>query len=399
MHKVQHAYKTLIPCLGSGRHWTQQIFNAHLSIDYIRYWLRYSFTNMMLHQVTSTKLLLSTFLLIFSPTSARVTTTISPTTNWGTWEGWGVSLAWWAAQFGQEDTLADIFFTIDWIVFNSVSIPGLDLNIVRYNAGASSWNTYDGSSMVVSPDILTSRQVDGYWLNWASTDPTSSSWNWTIDANQRAMLIKAQSRGVNHAELFSNLPMWWMCINHNPSGNNDGADNNLQSWNYDSHAIYLASIALEAKNSWGVTFTSVEAFNEPVSDWWVGTTSDQEGCHFDEATQGTVVIYLRDELTNRGLNGIIVSASDENTYDLALSTWTSFNSTAKARVGRVNTHGYEYGSGNRAGLYTLVSKSGISIWNSEYGEDDATGSELVSNLMLDLNNLHPTAWVYWQALD
>jgi len=148
-----------------------------------------------------------------------------------------------------------------------------------------------------------------------------------------------------------------------------------------------------------VTFTSVEAFNEPVSDWWVGTTGDQEGCHFDEATQATIVIYLREELTSRGLTGIIVSASDENTYDLALSTWTSFNSTAKASVGRVNTHGYEYESGNRAGLYTLVSESGVSIWNSEYGEDDATGSELVSNLMLDLNNLHPTAWVYWQALD
>jgi len=203
----------------------------------------------MLHQVTSTGRLLTTFLLALSPTRAQVTTTISPTTNWGIWEGWGVSLAWCAAKFGQEDTLADIFFATDWTVFNYTSIPGLDFNIVRYNAGASSWNTYDGSSMVVSPDILTSRQVDGYWLNWASTDPPSSSWNWTVDANQRAMLTKAQSRGVNHADLFSNSPMWWMCLNHNPSRNNDGADNNLQSWNYVSHAIYLAAIALEAKNS------------------------------------------------------------------------------------------------------------------------------------------------------
>lgn len=149
-----------------------------------------------------------------------------------------------------------------------------------------------------------------------------------------------------------------------------------------------------------MTFTSVEAFNEPIASWWVGTTGTQEGCHFDESTQATLVIYLRDELTTRGLSGIMVSASDENTYDEALTTWNSFNSTAKASVGRVNTHGYQYQSGNRAGLYTAaVTVSGKGLWNSEYGEGDATGYDLVSYLMLDLIYLHPTGWVYWQALD
>jgi galactan endo-1,6-beta-galactosidase len=28
------------------------------------------------------------------------TTTIDPTSNWGTWEGWGTSLAWWAKEYG-----------------------------------------------------------------------------------------------------------------------------------------------------------------------------------------------------------------------------------------------------------------------------------------------------------
>jgi len=39
------------------------------------------------------------------------------------------------------------------------------------------------------------------------------------------------------------------------------------------------------------------------------------------------------------------------------------------------------------------------LWNSEYGESDATGQELVINLILDFIWLHPSAWVYWQALD
>jgi galactan endo-1,6-beta-galactosidase len=79
----------------------------------------------------------------------------------------------------------------------------------------------------------------GYWINWFSDDPGSSSWNWSADANQRAMLLKAKARGANLLELFSDSPVWWMCYNHNPSGADDGADDNLQSWNYD-HARYLS---------------------------------------------------------------------------------------------------------------------------------------------------------------
>jgi len=39
------------------------------------------------------------------------------------------------------------------------------------------------------------------------------------------------------------------------------------------------------------------------------------------------------------------------------------------------------------------------VWNSEYGDEDATGLSLAKNLNLDFHRLHPTAWVYWQALD
>ncbi|RDW59142.1 hypothetical protein BP5796_12066 [Coleophoma crateriformis] len=350
----------------------------------------------MQHQVRLAGLVLS---LLLSPAAADETTTVSPVAEWGTWEGWGVSLAWWAAKFGQQDDLADIFFTTDYTTFNGASIPGLGFNVVRYNAGACSSNTApDGSTMVVSPDMISTRQVEGYWLDWDSSDPTSSSWNWTADANQRAMMTKAQSRGANYFELFSNSPMWWMCTNHNPSGNNAGGNNNLQAWNYQQHAMYLASVALEAANSWGVTFTSVEPFNEPI-DSWRGLTGTQEGCHFDHDTQDTVVTYLRTELDSRGLTGVMVSASDENTYDKATTTWNSFSSTAQASVGRVNVHGYQYQDGDRYALYTAVQASGLSVWNSEYGESDATGEQLVSNIILDLIWLHNTAWVYWQALD
>jgi len=109
---------------------------------------------------------------------ANITTTIDPKSNWGTWEGWGTSLAWWAKEFGNRDNLADAFFTLHQTQVNSQSLPGLGFNIARYNAGACSSKTVNGQRMVVSPNIKASRQVDGYWVDSASTDPTSTSWDW-----------------------------------------------------------------------------------------------------------------------------------------------------------------------------------------------------------------------------
>ncbi|KAJ7164891.1 endo-beta-1,6-galactanase [Mycena filopes] len=338
--------------------------------------------------------------LLARPAIADETTTINASSNFGTWEGWGTSLAWWAKAFGTQTALADIFFTRNTVSFNGHVLPGLGLNIIRYNAGASSTNKDpDGDTMVVSPNIQASRQIDTYWPDWTSTDPTSSSWTWTVDANQRSMMTLAIQRGANLVELFSNSPVWWQLYNLNPSGSQSGSTDNLESWNYDQHAIYLANIAAFAKAHWNVTFTSVEAFNEPSATYWVGPTGTQEGCHFDVSTMSTVIGFLRSELNSRGLTSTIVSSSDEETYDLAVSTLAGLTSTAKSQIGRVNVHGYQYGGGRRDTLYSNTLAAGKKLWNSEYGESDGTGAQLVSNLMLDFVWLHPTAWVYWQVLD
>ncbi|KAH6610888.1 hypothetical protein Trco_000908 [Trichoderma cornu-damae] len=326
---------------------------------------------------------------------ADTTLSLDPKSNWGTWEGWGVSLAWWAKAFGNRDDLADVFFTRNNQVINGQNLPGLGFNIVRYNAGASSFNTYNGASMVVSSDMKPSRQIEGYWLDWASSDPSSSSWNWTVDSNQRAMLQKAKARGANIFELFSNSPMWWMCYNHNPSGN--GLLENLQSWNYQNHTVYLATIAQYAKQNWGIDFQSVEAFNEPFSPWGL-VSGTQEGCHFGVSTMATVINYLHGELARRGLSSFI-AASDENSYDVAVLDWVGIGSSAQNLVTRINVHGYQGSGGRRDALYTLANQAGKRLWNSEYGDDDASGKSMYSNMVLDFTWLHPTAWVYWQAID
>src|SRR5690349_3887741 len=110
--------------------------------------------------------------------AADYTTTINAQSNQGTWDGWGTSLAWWAAKFGGRTDLADIFFTLKTQSFLGQTLPGLGFTIARYNPGACSWNSYNGASMAVSSKMISSRQIEGYWIDWGSEDPSSSSWNW-----------------------------------------------------------------------------------------------------------------------------------------------------------------------------------------------------------------------------
>jgi galactan endo-1,6-beta-galactosidase len=328
---------------------------------------------------------------------ADATIAVNPSTSYGTWEGWGTSLAWWANVFGSRNDFADLFFTTDSVTYNGTALPGLGLTIARYNLGACSWNTVDGQAMVESPNIPRFKQIEGFWQDWNNEDPTSSAWDWTADANQRAMLQKAVQRGAT-TELFANSPMWWMCLNHNPSGAANGG-NNLQSWNYRQHASHLAATALYARNNWGVNFATVDPFNEPASSWWTATGT-QEGCHMDPAVQAAVLPYMRSELDKRGLTGIRVAASDETNYDTARSTWASFGSSTKALVSQVNVHGYQGSGGRRDLLYTdVVTTSGKKLWNSETGDGDGTGYTMAFNLLYDFRWLHPTAWCYWQVMD
>ncbi|QPH02473.1 Endo-beta-1 6-galactanase [Epichloe festucae Fl1] len=323
---------------------------------------------------------------------ADIVITIDPSSKWGTWEGWGTSLAWWAKAFGDRDDLASAFFSTQWQMFQGNDLPGLGFNIARYNAGASSHKSHNG--MAVSPNIKPSRQIEGFWQDGASPDPSSSSWDWSVDTKQRMMLHKAKKRGAYIFELFSNSPMWWMCGNHNPSGN--GLEDNLPSKNYKQHAIYMATVDQHARQNWGIEFQSVEPFNEPSSSW--GADGTQEGCHFEVGAMDQVTALLKAELSKRGSRSFI-AASDETSYDAAISTWGKMQSATKAAINRINVHGYQGGGGRRDTLYSLAKQYNKALWNSEYGDEEGTGRRMAMNLLMDFFSLHPTAWSYWQAVD
>lgn len=65
--------------------------------------------------------------------------------------------------------------------------------------------------------------------------------------------------------------------NHATAGSDKKNKDNLQSWNHEQFAIYLATVVQQAKAQWGISFQYIEAFNEPSANWWTyhGTQDSQ----------------------------------------------------------------------------------------------------------------------------
>lgn len=318
-------------------------------------------------------------------------------------DGWGCSLAWWSNQFGtsaQADTLADICFSSKSVSWQDVILPGLNLNIVRYNVGGGGGGAQiDTSKEQVSPNMPAFKNMIGFWRNWFNADPASDSWNWNADPQQRSMLGRAKARGVNLFEFFSDSPSWWMCYNHSTAGSDNGGDN-LQSWNYDQFARYMATVVKYARDNWNIAVNYVEPFNEPSANWWK-YPSTQEGCHFEVSTQKTVLNSLRSELDSRALQSVGLSSSDENDMDTAYNTWTALDADTQNKVTKVNVHGYAgldpYRGTGRQRLRAAAGNR--KLWMSEYGDNDGSGITMADTILRDMNELRPDAWVYWQPYD
>ena len=327
-----------------------------------------------------------------SPTTTVAS--IHPSRDLGRWEGWGCSLAWWARAVGgtgNADDYSDLIYTT-----RSVGrYPGLGLNIVRYNLGGGGVNQPQENK---GPKLQWQMDIRGYWVGPNSTKP--ANWDWSADLNQRSILLKARDRGANVFELFSDSPMWWMNYNHSTAGSDTGGDC-LMPANRDRFATYLATVARYAADHWGIHFGSVEAFNEPSANWWK-YANRQEGCHFDISAQQMIVQKLRSELDRLGLNDVAVAAADENDVDMALNTWKAYDASTREVIGKVNVHGYykgtePYRGANRAALRRAVGSK--RLWQSEYGEQDASGYTMADSIIRDIRDLGPSAWVYWQPVE
>ena len=189
--------------------------------------------------------------------------------------------------------------------------------------------------------------------------------------------------------------------NHSTAGSDTG-DDCLDPAYYDQFSEYLVVVAKHACEQWAINFESIEPLNEPSADWWKFPIA-QEGCHFDLATQQTIIPKLRRALDAAGLRKVLISASDENSVDVALDTWHKFDSSTHSLVGALNVHGYFSGTNPYRGpnmpLLHDAAAGSKRLWMSEYGDGDASGLTMAQSIVQDIKGLRPTAWIYWQPVE
>ena len=316
------------------------------------------------------------------PAAAQYTATVDVGTRYQTFEGWGTSLAWWANVVGgypsayRDDYMSKFFDPVN----------GLGLNIVRYNIGGGENPAY----LPPNNAYLQYRaRVPGFL-----SSPTAS-YDWTQDANQRLVLQQAIQQGVTISEAFSNSPPYWMTNSGSVSGASGGG-NNLNTSYVSAFADYLTTVVQHYHDAWGITFRTLEAFNEPASGYW-HFGGNQEGCGFDPSYENYVAKAVGASLANKSMGYTTLSASDETSIDQAITTLATMDSTSLAYMSQINTH--TYSGSKRAELASAVAATGKRLSMSEIGNGDGTGLSTAAGILLDLNVMRAKSWVYWQAVD
>jgi O-glycosyl hydrolase len=223
----------------------------------------------------------------------------------------------------------------------------------------------------------------------------TGAYDWTADANQRWVLQKAKSLGADKFEAFSNSPPYWMTVSGSVTGAVGGGDN-LKPESVPAFTDYLTTVVQKFRDQWGIDFESLAPLNEPAANWWT-FGGRQEGCHVSPGErQSALILATGQALTAKGL-ATRVSGLEESINDWTVSSWDALSEAAKAQVMRMNTHCYG-GSSQRSVLHRAA-RSSKRLWMSEYGDGDPTGLTMARQIVRDLRQMMPTAWVYWQAID
>jgi O-glycosyl hydrolase len=340
-------------------------------------------------------LILTTFITMYLGNAsvtlaATQTVTITPSQQYQTLQGWGSSMAWWANIIGgwstsQKTSLADALFN---------PTTGIGLNVLRYNFGA------DGPGNTCHNQM----QAGG---NVPSFEPTQGNYVWTNDANQLWFAQAAKTRGADIFEGFSNSAPAWMLDNSCTAGGPGGIDN-LNAAHDADFASYLATIDKHFHDSFGITMQTIDAFNEPNQSWWK-STGNQEGMMVTTAHQNTIIPLLKTALQQNGTSAYTsISAPDDTSISSAISAYNGYSAATKADLAQWNTHTYVATDAQRQSAYATIGQTDHKrLWMSEWN-DGAKGNQgsqinaallLSSHILDDEENLHPSAWVIWQAVN
>ena len=314
-----------------------------------------------------------------------------------TFRGWGMSLAWEANDlYGggrQSSRIKDPQIQgqyLDLLFGDPAARPTLGFTVARYNIGGGD----DPSHAHMRPDA----QMEGFQAS------PGAAFDWSRDAPQRRMLHEAKARGANIFEAFSVGPPYWMTFSGCSSGAQAAHPDNLRPEMRESFADYLVTVVRHFRQEEGITFESLEAFNEPDLGWGAG--GRQEGYSAPEATRDVLIPLLADRLKRDG-EKTIVAGIDTNNVDSALSSLDQLSPAARSALVRLNTHDY-HANNNRARLRQYRSRVralGKPVWMTELGccfpgqgdKTDIWGALfLADSVRADLRDMGAEAWILWQ---
>ena len=307
-------------------------------------------------------------------------------------DGWGVSLCWWAGQCGKwSDKKIDEIIT--WLV----SPTGLNYSHFRYNIGGGD----DPENRHCEPHHMgrgkgLRAEMEGF------KDFSGDEYHWERDAAQRKIMLKIKEKRPDAVfEAFSNSCPYYMTYSGCVSGNTDGGKDNLKPEYYEEFAHYLVDVCKHYKDEYGIEFKTLEPFNESVTNFWYAN-GPQEGCHFDFESQIKFVQVLEPILRASGLNTVI-SVADETNVGLAVDGFKRFISAgADKLVGQWNTHTYSASNVDRARFAQLAHQTGKDLWMSETGSggNGISGNlSMAQRLIDDMRYIQPEAWIDWQYME
>jgi O-glycosyl hydrolase len=308
------------------------------------------------------------------------------------WDGWGVSLCWWAGQCGKwEDEKIDEI--ISWLV----SPDGLNYSHFRYNIGGGDDPENRNCELHhMGKGKGLRAEMEGF------KDFSGDAYHWERDEAQRKIMLKIREKRPDAVfEAFSNSCPYYMTYSGCVGGNADGGKDNLKPEYYEEFAHYLVDVCKHYKDKYGIEFKTLEPFNESATSYWYQNGS-QEGCHFDYQSQIAFLRILAPILRQSGLSTII-SASDETCTEQSIEAFEAYqNADVLSLVGQWNTHTYDADDEQRAKLALLTKQAKIPFWMSETGSG---GRGLGGNLRLaqrlfdDVRVMQPEAWCDWQYME
>jgi hypothetical protein len=313
-------------------------------------------------------------------------------------EGWGTALAWFAHVTGRfaeprRTELADLLYGRN----------GLALNIARYNIGG-------GNAPGTPPYLRPGGDVPGFWRGpgkmW--NPDAEEAWDWSADAGQRWWLDAIKARVTSRElilEAFSNSPPYFMTRSGLVSGNVNGLEDNLLPGFETQFARYLARVTAELERRHGIRFRTLSPINEPNTPYWF-STNKQEGAHWSPEAQSRMFVALAAVLRESGMKTEI-SGPDETNPQTFFVDWAGLSADAKAVIGQINVHSYEWIG--KSGVGDIAETSGKRLWMSEVDlspgnvredvDDMRPAIALAQQIVTDINSMHPRAWVLWQAIE